>query len=90
MSPLLASVRPRLALLLVLLSALAPHVSTRQGVCPGCRRLAVAGNASVAYVANASDPAAASIKVPIRTLKDALLDTNVTTIILLTNYSVGE
>jgi hypothetical protein len=44
----------------------------------------------MAYVANSSDPAAAALKVPTASLLEALLDDNVTQILLLTNYSVRK
>ena len=81
----------RLVLLLALLSG-ALEASCRHSVWSG-RELQQISNATrtgtVAYVANMSDPAAAGITQHTVTLRQALENPKVTTIILLTNYTAG-
>ena len=85
--------QPQLGLVLLILAFSLPCASCRPPPdCSNCKQLRGLPEAGggTAYVANASDPAAADIRVPTVTLKQALADPNVSKIVLLTNYSVGK
>jgi len=89
-----AALQPGWVLLIVLLSSSVTHARSRDLLRLGRvlelkQREITSGSQGVVYVANTSDPAAASIRVPTVTLSEALKDPNVTVIMLLTNYTAG-
>lgn len=85
----------RLAVLLLLVATSIPYAaSIRPRTLQGWQLLVQeqqrAHADSVAYVANASAVADANITRPTVTLLEALQNPNVTRVVLLTNYTVGE